>query len=136
MCTQFFSLDSYRRRIRVLERSFFPPMCKEQSKKTKTALHLYENILLKYTFFFLLSLPLSSYSGTSWPKQYYSMTILTGRHSISLDILFYFDLGMGPGSLLLILSLENISYCFCQTVSRVGVFITQCNYPWKNKWTK
>lgn len=29
---------------------------------------------------------------------------------------------MGPGSLLLILSLENISYCFCQAVRRVGVF--------------
>lgn len=60
-------------------------------------------------------------------------TIFTGRHSGSLDILFYFDLEMGPGSLLLILSLENISYCFCQAVSRVGVFCYSVQLPMKKQ---
>lgn len=59
--------------------------------------------------------------------------MFTGRHSGSLDILFYFDLEMGPGSLLLILSLENISYCFCQAVSWVGGFCYSMQLPMKEQ---
>lgn len=63
-------------------------------------------------------------------------SIFTGRHNGFLDILIYFDLEMGPGGLLLILSLENISYCFCQAVSRVGVFCYSVQLSMKEQMHK
>lgn len=86
-------------------------------KKNSFFVHFYENVLLKYIFSLPFPSPCPLILGHLDLNNIISWTMFTGRHSGSLDILFYFDLEMDPGSLLLIWSLENISYCFCQAVS-------------------
>lgn len=132
MYTQFFSFDNCRRKIMVLQSLCICFLHGKDKVREKNSFLLISMKTYYWNTRFSFPLPFSlSYSGTSWPITPWAIFI--GRHSGSLDILFYFDLGMGPGSLLLILSLENISYCFCQAVSQVGVFCYSVQLPMKEQ---
>lgn len=74
-------------------------------------------------------------SGTPWPQQYYSMDMITERHGIQTCFILLW-LRDGPGKLLLILSLENISFCCCQAVSQVGVFCYSVQLSMKEQMDK